>query len=140
MTEQTSASKIVDQAFTALAASDIEAARALFADDLAYHLLNFEPRHQRLYHGREAFLDLRQQIAGVSNGTYTFVVHGLYPAGSELVIVHAETTATFDGRTGGGHWVIVARVIGGLIVQITDTAETALDHFWRPPPAPPPSV
>jgi hypothetical protein len=49
------------------------------------------------------------------------------------VIVHAETRVTFDGRTGGGHWVIVARVLDGLIVQATDTPETALDHFWRPP-------
>jgi ketosteroid isomerase-like protein len=134
MTEQTSASKIVGQAFQALATSDIEAARPFFANDLAYHLLNFDPRHQRVYHGGDPFLDLRQQIDGVSNGTYTFVVHGLYPAGSELVIVHAQTTATFDGRTGGGHWAVVARVIDGLIVQITDTPETALDHFWRPAP------
>lgn len=132
MSDTDSALDIVTKAFRALAVCDLEAARPYFAEGIQYHLLNRNPRHQRLYDGVDAFLDLRAQVDRVSNGTYTYPIHGIYPAGDELVIVHAETQATFDGRSGGGHWVVVARVIDGLIVQVTDTAETALDRFWRP--------
>ncbi|MCU1345125.1 MAG: hypothetical protein JWL70_1391 [Acidimicrobiia bacterium] len=135
MSEALTPLELVTKTFEHLTACDLEATRPCLAEDLTYHLLNFEERHQRVYHGREAFLALRAQVDKVSGGTYTYLTHGIYPAGDEMVIVHAETQVTFDGRSGGGHWVIVARVIGGVIVQMTDTPATALDHFWRPPAA-----
>jgi ketosteroid isomerase-like protein len=132
MSEPGNALDLVAAAFRALAACDLEAAAPFFAEDVTYHLLNQDAAHRRIFEGRKAFLDLRDQVARVSGGTYTFDVHGMDAAGDEMVIVHAETRVTFDGRTGGGHWVIVARVINGVIVQMTDTPETALDRFWRP--------
>jgi ketosteroid isomerase-like protein len=124
---------VVADAFRALAAGDPAGAHQYFAPDVAYHLLNLDPRHQRLYEGRDAFFELLADVSRVSDHTYAFAVHRVAPVGDELVVVLAETTATVDGRTGGGHWVIVARVIDGVIVQMTDTPETALDRFWRPP-------
>jgi ketosteroid isomerase-like protein len=132
VSEPDAAVDVVERAFRALAANDLEAAKPFFAEDMAYHLLNYQESHQRLFRGRDAFLELRAQVGNVTNGTYTFDMLGLYPAGSELVILHAATRATFDGRSGGGHWVAVSRVVDGVIVQVTDTAETALDLFWRP--------
>ena len=95
-------------------------------------LIYLAPRHRREYHGREPFLGVRQQVDGASDGTYTFTIHDIRPAGGELVVVHAETHATVGGRSGGGHWVAVARVVDGVIVQVTDTPATELDRFWRP--------
>ena len=98
-------------------------------------MLNHDPRHQRTYEGSDAFFALLADVNRVSDHSYSFAVHHITPVGNELVVVVAETTATVDGRTGGGHWVIVARVIDGVIVQMTDTPETALDRSWRPPAA-----
>jgi ketosteroid isomerase-like protein len=124
---------VVAEAFDALAAGDLAGARRCFAPDVVYHLLNHEPRHRRVYDGSDAFFELLAGVNQVTDHTYSFAVHSVAPVGDELVVVAAETTATVDGRTGGGHWVIVARVIDGVIVQMTDTPETALDRFWRPP-------
>jgi ketosteroid isomerase-like protein len=124
---------VVADAFVALAAGDLAGARRYFSPEVVYHLLNQEPRHQRVYEGSDAFFALLADVNRASDHSYTFAVHRILPVGNELVVVVAETTVTFDGRTGGGHWVIVARVIDGVIVQMTDTPETALDRFWRPP-------
>jgi ketosteroid isomerase-like protein len=127
------AEAVVADAFHLLAAGDLAGARACFAADVTYHLLNLDPRHRRLYEGSDAFFALNADVSRATDQTYAFAVHRIVPVGDELVVVIAETTATVDGRTGGGHWVIVARVIDSIIVQMTDTPETALDHFWRPP-------
>ncbi len=122
----------ISEAFRALAAADFDTARASFAEGLTYHLLNLEPRHQRTFAGRDAFLGLNTSIGETTGGTYHFEVVALHEAGPELVIVHGATSASFQGRSCERlNWVIVARVIDGLIVQMTDTPETALDTFWR---------
>jgi ketosteroid isomerase-like protein len=133
VSEPLSALEVVDRAYRAMAAGDLEGARPYLHADLTNHLLNYNPRHQRVYHGTNGTLELVQQIRVVTDGSYTFDILGLYPAGDELVIVHAVTRVSFEGRSGGGQWVVVARVLDGQIAQIVQTPSTELDHFWRPP-------
>lgn len=128
-----SAMDVVGRLFAALSSHDLDTARQLVAPDVAYHLLNFVPSHQRTWHGVDDFIGLETSIDAATNNTYTSTVVAQYPAGTELVIVHGATGATFAGRTCEDmNWVIVARVIDGVVVQMVDTAETALDEFWRP--------
>lgn len=124
---------LVERVFSAFSAGDLDAAYPYYAENLQYHLLNFSPRHTRLYEGREAFFDMRRMIRNVTKDTWSFDIFSVTEAGPELVIVHAASHADYDGRHGGGDWVAVVRVIDGVIVQITDTADTRLDQFWRPP-------
>jgi ketosteroid isomerase-like protein len=125
---------IVNRAFAAMSANDLDTVRELMSPDVAYHLVNKIPSHQRMWNGFDEFEALEHGIQASTKNTYQSAVVALHAAGPELVIVHGQTSATFDGRSCHEmNWVIVARVVDGKIVQMVDTPETALDNFWRPP-------
>ena len=133
MSESNTALPIVRRLFEALRDHDLDTARGLLAPDVAYHLLNLVPSHQRTWHGIEDFLSLETSIDAATDHSYQSTIEALYPAGDELVIVHGSTAASIAGRSCSGlNWVMVARVVDGIVVQMVDTAETALDEFWRP--------
>jgi ketosteroid isomerase-like protein len=128
-----SAFDIVNRAFAAMSANDLDTLRPLMSPDVAYHLVNMIPSHQRMWNGFEEFEGLERGIQASTKNTYQSKVVALHAAGPELVIVHGQTSATFDGRSCHEmNWVIVARVLDNVIVQMVDTPETALDEFWRP--------
>src|SRR6478672_12913041 len=112
--------ELVNAAYTAFGAGDVEAFRSLYADDVV-HTLPGTSRVSGAHRGLPAVLAFYGRLAELSAGTVSVEPETFFSDGDDRILAIHHTTATRDGRQ--------LDIREGIVITISNGKITALDGF-----------
>ena len=121
---------LVRRGYAAFGTGDVATLRALFADDVVWHVGGRSPITGD-YKGKDEVLGFFAQLAELTGGTFRVDVHDVL-ANDELVVALTNGTAERGGKTLNDNGAQVFHVQGGKVTEqwFHPGDQTATDEFW----------
>jgi ketosteroid isomerase-like protein len=120
---------VVQAAFAALEAGDMDRATAAFAPSLAYRLHGGHPLAGE-FDGKVAALAALARVAQAGGSNTTLRLVDAWDAGPELVLAHLVRRAGVGAGPVESDVATIIRVEHGSITEIVSVSSRALDEYW----------
>jgi uncharacterized protein len=112
---------VVKKGYEAFNNADIETLSTLIAEDAVQHMPEGTNQFSGDHKGRDNILAMYGRIAELTGGTFKAKPNLFTTDGRGTVVVQHDYVGTRDGKDVGQPNVLIFRIDGGKIVELTDT-------------------
>ncbi len=122
---------LVHQCLQAVSSGDTQTLRALWAEDIVWHVEGASPWHGS-FRGPDAIFDYLSELGEVGASGYQIDIEDVL-IGDERVAIVLNVKAAYDGHSLDSNFILLARVGGRRVHEVVtvpvDAAEVAA--FWQ---------